>query len=228
MQSAATLSSGDSNEVLVGAAAGPRRRRLMLLGGLGAAAMLTIAVALFAKSHSTQNQPVAAPNDPVVATDSAAPHASQDSTPALIQVSVKATPPEAKIFLDDAQLPSNPVTSSFPKDGAAHMLRVEAPGYEKKTQLVTFDQSRASLDIALDKENKHLAVWHPPTPHGKSGGDTSAPAQPPQQPDPPQNTAPATAAPTSTNPPDIRIRPHGPALDTTSDPWSGKPAPKPN
>jgi serine/threonine protein kinase len=213
--------------VEVGAVASPRRRRLMLLGGLGVAAVLTIAVALFAKSHSTSVDP-ATTNDSTLASDSAAPHVSPDSTPTLIQVAVKATPPEAKIFLDDALLPGNPVTSSFPKDGAAHVLRVEAPGYDKKTQLVTFDQTRTSLDIALDKEAKHLAVWHPPT-HGKSsGGDTNTAPQPTQQNDPPQTTATTAAAPTSTNPPDIHIRPHGPALDTTSDPWSGKPAPKPN
>jgi serine/threonine protein kinase len=214
----------DSGEV--GGVASPRRRRLMLLGGLGVAAALTIAVALFAKSHSTSD-PATAPNDSTLASDSAAPHLSQDSTPTLIQVAVKATPPEAKIFLDDALLPGNPVTSAFPKDGAAHMLRVEAPGYDKKTQLVTFDQTRASLDIALDKETKHLAVWHPPA-HGKSsgGGDTNTAPQPPQN-DPPQTTATTAAAPTSTNPPDIHIKPHGPALDTTSDPWSGKPPPKP-
>lgn len=207
----------------------PRRRRLLILGGLGGAAVLTIAAALFAKSHSTPIEPNAAPTDSAVASDSPSAKASQDSSPALIQVSIKATPPEAKIFLDDVQLPSNPVMSSFPKDGAAHMLRVEAPGYDKKTQFVTFDQARASLDIALDKENKHLAVWHPPPTHGKSGGnDTTTATPPPPQNDPPQTTPTATAAPTSTNPPDIHIHPHGPALDTTSDPWSGKPAPKSN
>ena len=204
----------------VGAQGPARRRRLLLLGGLGAAAVLTIAIAVIARPHPATPDPVAMPTDSV-ATSPGVSASSQESAPALIQVTVKASPPEAKIFLDDVQLPANPAVGSFVRDGAGHMLRIEATGYEKKTQLVSFNTKSASIDVALEKETKKstVAAWHP-----VSHGNSQATAQQ-QQPDPPQTAAPTTAAPTSTNPPDIRIRNHGPALDTTSDPWGGKPAP---
>ena len=206
----------------VGAFGQARRRRVLLLGGLAAAAVVTIAIALFAHRSTPTTEPVAAVDS---ASDTSTVKPTTDPASNVVQVTISASPPDAKIFLDDVALTGNPAANSFPRDGAAHMLRIEAQGYEKKTQLVTFNTKTISIDVALDKENangKHPAfVWHPPSKH-----DTSAPTQQAQTDTPPTPPPQQTqAAPTSTNPPDIRIRQHGPQLDTKTDPWSGKPAP---
>ena len=40
-----------------------------------------------------------------------------------------ASPPEAKLFLDDQELPSNPASKLLPVDGSKHRLRAEAEGF---------------------------------------------------------------------------------------------------
>jgi len=72
-------------------------------------------------------------------------------------VKLKASPPEARLFLDDAPLPSNPFSSRFPRDGAAHRLRVEAPGYTTRHELISFDKPEITLEIPLATEPRTQA-----------------------------------------------------------------------
>jgi hypothetical protein len=65
-----------------------------------------------------------------------------------IRLSVTATPPEAKIFVDGVEAPGNPVSLRFRKDGLTHTLRLTAPGYIEKTRMVEFNGD-VTLDIAL-------------------------------------------------------------------------------
>ena len=58
-----------------------------------------------------------------------------------VDVSIDATPPEAKLFLDDAPLPSNPFTGRFARDGLVHRIRAEAPGYVTKLEIVRFGEA---------------------------------------------------------------------------------------
>jgi serine/threonine-protein kinase len=76
---------------------------------------------------------------------------------ALCEVKLKASPAEARLFLDDAPLPSNPFSSRFPRDGAAHRLRVEAPGYATRNELISFDKPEITLEISLATEPRAQA-----------------------------------------------------------------------
>ncbi len=83
-----------------------------------------------------------------------------------IELSIKADPPSAHLFLDDAALPSNPYTGQFGADGLGHRLRVEATGFVTQSQIVPFEKS-ATLTVKLSP---------PPTP--ASATATAKPAPP--------------------------------------------------
>ncbi len=58
-----------------------------------------------------------------------------------IDYTIKASPPGARIFVDGNPQPSNPALGRFPRDGAMHVVRVEAPGHEPKEEQLAFDRS---------------------------------------------------------------------------------------
>jgi hypothetical protein len=70
------------------------------------------------------------------------------------KVMIRATPESAKIFWDEAPLGGNPASAAFTRDGLSHSVRVEAPGFARKTELVVLDSSNVSVEIALDPESK--------------------------------------------------------------------------
>jgi eukaryotic-like serine/threonine-protein kinase len=58
-----------------------------------------------------------------------------------IDFTVKAFPANAVISVDGEPTPTNPLVGRQRRDGAIHVIRVEAPGYEPREELVTFDRS---------------------------------------------------------------------------------------
>lgn len=102
---------------------------------LGVIAVLVVAGGFFLRSNTSSEA------------SSQTPH--EAPTAALCEVKIVASPTESKIFLDDAPLATNPFSSRFPRDGAAHRVRVEAPGHATKTELISFDQPEISIEIAL-------------------------------------------------------------------------------
>jgi serine/threonine-protein kinase len=80
----------------------------------------------------------------------ASPAASVEAPQALFcELKLHASPEQARFFLDDAPLPTNPFSSRFPRDGAAHRLRIEAPGHTTRHELLSFDRPEISLDVTL-------------------------------------------------------------------------------
>ncbi len=75
--------------------------------------------------------------------------AATPTTNEIVVVEVTTTPPDAKVFLDDATLTGT--TAKYPKDGMSHRLRVEAPGYLPQSQWVTFDGKPITLNVKLDR-----------------------------------------------------------------------------
>jgi eukaryotic-like serine/threonine-protein kinase len=56
----------------------------------------------------------------------------------LVELRIIATPPDAKIFLDDVALQQNPFFARFERDGTGHRVRVTADGYAPEARLVVF------------------------------------------------------------------------------------------
>jgi serine/threonine protein kinase len=70
----------------------------------------------------------------------------------LVHLEVRATPSDAKLYLDSATL-SNPTLQSYPRDGVAHTIRAEAPGYVPATRIVRFDSPEQKVELALISVN---------------------------------------------------------------------------
>ena len=72
---------------------------------------------------------------------------------AYVQVHLGASPPEARILVDGAALPSNPFDGKFVKDGAVHRVQVEAPGFSGQSRIVVFDKD-VSFEVSLSPRPK--------------------------------------------------------------------------
>jgi serine/threonine-protein kinase len=72
------------------------------------------------------------------AVSSARPAAAEDTQ---IDFTIKAGPPEARILLDNQPLGSNPANGKHPRDGAIHVVKIEAPGYEPREESLSFERS---------------------------------------------------------------------------------------
>ncbi|WP_437290734.1 serine/threonine protein kinase [Sorangium sp. So ce406] len=81
----------------------------------------------------------------------------------LIELRIIATPLDAKIYLDDVELPSNPFFARFSRDGTGHRIRVAADGYTPEARFVVFTRDEV-LTINL------RPVAQAPTP--RSGGSS--------------------------------------------------------
>ena len=88
-----------------------------------------------------------------------------------VAIQFDATPPEAKIYLDDALLPGNPYSATFAPDSTAHRVRAEAPGFKTSTRIMTFATDE-HVQLALDKDGDAA-----PTP--KKVAAPAAPKPPP-------------------------------------------------
>jgi eukaryotic-like serine/threonine-protein kinase len=75
------------------------------------------------------------------------------SAPApLTALSLHVTPPQARVFLDDAELPREAwAGGTHPRDGRTHRLRAEAEGYVPRALEIAFDEAHRSITVALDK-----------------------------------------------------------------------------
>ncbi|AUX41934.1 uncharacterized protein SOCE26_033590 [Sorangium cellulosum] len=80
----------------------------------------------------------------------------------LIELRIIATPLDAKIFLDDIPLESNPFYAKFQRDGTGHRIRVTADGYTPEARFVVFTRDEV-LTI-------NLRPLPPPPKPGKTGG----------------------------------------------------------
>jgi hypothetical protein len=67
----------------------------------------------------------------------------------LTQVMFKAAPADARLFVDDVLLPTNPSIAKLPRDGREHSLRADAVGFVSKSQQVRFDAARLPVTWTL-------------------------------------------------------------------------------
>ena len=163
----------------------PRRVWPMaLVGAVGIVALGAVFVRGFAtRAHAevpSPDDPRAARTTPSGESAPSPPTSPQpfDSAKAtdLVTLTVKTTPPEAMVSLDGVRLTENPFVARFPKDGTAHQLTFDAPGYTHRAQLVSFDHD-IDLTVKMDRAQR-LAPFlpnHPQAAHSAGGIDERDP-----------------------------------------------------
>jgi serine/threonine-protein kinase len=95
-------------------------------------------------STSATGLPTERPGTVAMESDAAA----TDDPP--VEVTVRATPLSAQIWIDEVSVGEGPHTAKY-KRGSRHYIRVSAPGYVTKTETVDVDAT-ASMMIILEKE----------------------------------------------------------------------------
>lgn len=148
---------------------------------------------------------------------------------------VVATPADAHIFVDDVAIGDNPAQLTFPRNGVAHKIRVEAEGFITKDDTVVLDGASVNLELALDRASPPTAsagkAPDPPTPSERGTSHPHGPAKaPPSGPLRPVAGSKAPAAPNVTPSPSpspaaaSAIKPVDPTsgkkLLDTGDPWT--------
>jgi serine/threonine-protein kinase len=172
----------------------PRRGPL-----LAAVALLVVAAAAGAASLPRRVSS-AAPSQSAAVAPSAGPQGTATAAAATdVELVVIASPPEAKLFLDDAALSDNPFRARVPRDQRLHRVRCVAAGYTTAEEAVTFERD-LTVRVTLHAE---LVDAGPPGAKGKlakpNAGADEYPAAP-QPAQPAQPAAPATAAATAPHP----------------------------
>ena len=167
--------------------------------GVLIAASLGLGLVLFARTRTPPGATAAdssiTPGARPEGTPSAAPTGGREA-PATVELTLRVSPANARVYVDGAALPKNAQSATFRRDAVTHRIRVEAPGYVTKTELVAFEQN-AELIVQLDRA---AAPAQPARPAGRP----VAPNVPPE----------VTAK------PDVPAKPGRPArpIDTDLDP----------
>ncbi len=156
------------------ASATPQRskmRRNLAIFATAAAMLATAVVASRRRPAGAAAAPAAAPAPVVAAVATQVlrappppPEPAREGQPAS-EIRLSASPSEARMFLDNAPLPENPYVVRLARNSIAHHLRVEAPGYTTRTELVSFESDRA-INIDLSKPAAVVVPRRAAAPHG--------------------------------------------------------------
>ncbi|WP_394848083.1 serine/threonine protein kinase [Pendulispora brunnea] len=169
-------------------AAQPSRRSTMstMILGLGAIAVVG-AVVVVGKSYKGGTD---APPPPAAsaAANTQAPAASSPAAgagaPATEIVTVlRAEPSDARLFLDDTPLASNPSIQRGPRDTSTHTVRAEAKGYvSKSTTVVMHTDSDVVLKLEKEAPTYQPRAYVRPSRTQREPAVSAAPTPPPQPP----------------------------------------------
>jgi len=152
---------GSSLEVSSPAGGSGRRTALLVIAALGAIGVAAFVVPRLLVSDAPSN---AAP------VESARP-STLPPIEARIQIKLRATPSDAAVYLDSARVAELPLAAQFPRDQMSHALRVEAPGFKTKSQVLVFDHDM-DLNIVLEPAEPTADPKQQP---GASASTTSTP-----------------------------------------------------
>lgn len=105
------------------------------------AALVLVGVVLVVRAKS--KPAAAAPPPPSVATTATTATTATPTAPIApeIDFTIKASPAHATISIDGQPAKANPATGKRARDGAIHVVRVEAPGFESREESLSFDRS---------------------------------------------------------------------------------------
>jgi eukaryotic-like serine/threonine-protein kinase len=170
------------------AAANGGGRRLLWLGGLVAIASagLTAGAVLLSRNRALEQARVAraaAVAPPVVpAVVTGAPKADEP----VLALNIRVNPVTARVSLDDEPLAPDALASVRPRDKKPHRLYAEAEGYFPRTEIVIFDETNVTVNLALDR--RPVAVATPPRVRPPTA--SASVAKPPPPPAPPASVEP--------------------------------------
>lgn len=198
----------------------PQKKKFLLPAIVGGIALLIGAAVLVPSIRSALSgggtpapaaSPSAAPTETTAAaqnTADSAPAATTTAGAEEIELVIQAMPDKARLFWDDAELPTNPYTKKLTKDGKEHRVKAEATGYETSVKLVRSDQG-GTLKIELQREHHYGG---PAVAGGKPKPEATEPTPAVVEPTP---TTPKTAKPPASAAPRDRIK----TIDK-SNPWN--------
>jgi serine/threonine protein kinase len=124
--------------------------------GLLAVALAALAALIFAPRGALRD---ARPEATALSAATAPPPTvASAATPAMVTVTVSlsASPIEAKLYLDETALETNPFSAKMPRDGVTHHVRAEAPGYVTTTTGIVLDKD-AAVVLSLEKAQPKAA-----------------------------------------------------------------------
>ncbi len=126
----------------------PIDRRRVVVAAIFVAAVLAASAALWVPWRA----PSAAPSPPpIVAIATIAAPTPAPPEAKRVALRVRASPPEARIFLDGTALDGNPFAGVLPADAAPHELRIAASHHVTRRQALSLDQD-STLEIVLPAE----------------------------------------------------------------------------
>jgi serine/threonine-protein kinase len=146
-----------------------RSSKRNLVFALGAGVLLAGGAFALSRSSAGPERPVAESARPVpapVAPASVTQTPASDPAAATVQVTLRAEPADAVIFLDDGPALANPHEATFPRGSSVHRVRAKADGYVESEEAVVFDRSR---DVLISLREKSAAGKKPGvrTPQGR-------------------------------------------------------------
>ncbi len=168
-------------------------------------ASAALAAGGFAAYRFTPRNAAKEASEPTASASIPATSATPEEGQPLIDYTVRASPANARIWIDGQLAPENPATGRRPRDGAMHVVRVEAPGHETKEEQLAFDRS-----LFVTVELRPAAVAPTVTAAAPTGTPTAASAPSVTTPHAPS----PRRAPPPPAPPGAKPRAPGAALDT--------------
>jgi serine/threonine-protein kinase len=129
----------------------PVGRRRVVVAAIFVAAVLAASAALWLPWKAPPPAPPPPSPSPIVAIATIAAPTPAPPEPRRIALRLRASPLDARIYLDGAALDGNPFAGVFPVDAASHELRIEAPHHVTRRQMLSLDQD-STLEIVLSAE----------------------------------------------------------------------------
>jgi serine/threonine-protein kinase len=163
----------------------PRSRTLSIVA-LTTAAAITALGALWFMRPDVLGLTAPAPGPTSTSVTESAPAvplpSASTTEPAKVRITLRAVPATARFLIDDGPRLENPYVAEVTREDASHEVRVEAPGYESRTVVVTFDKN-VLLELRLKKQTEAGALGRAPSPPptGKLVPAPSQPKRPPRE-----------------------------------------------
>ncbi|WXB11408.1 protein kinase [Pendulispora albinea] len=225
--SSLSMASQPSFQVAPTIAPRPSYRSHVIVGGLAVAATVAVLFAWRPWSHAgaapAQSATAVSGDSSASLGSPSAPTATAIAVPAaaapastLTELTVRATPPGAKISVDGIEVDENPFVGKFVRDGASHRVRAEAQGFAPKSVRVDFSSEAAGVELVLERQSS----WSPPSRRDRDKGAAAAAsaAPPPAPPSAPAAAAPSNGSDGKAKGDDPWSKRKKPSFDST-DPW---------